>query len=352
MSARLELPPNLLDARRPLAAGVDGEARSAIQQLAQLIDRGECVEAAQQAADLLRANVYDLRLACVYMVGLFVERGVAHLPELLRCTRRLLANELVAPPTLRSAPRVLDTTLQWLFQTLITHIQFHARQRDETWVQWLRDGPPAVPNEIGDELEELARELGEIVDEPASTGPLSWIGRWARGDLTRARSQAAARDATERAAAEAAAPAPEREPGPEPLEPEPGLVLDEPEAEAYEPSRDDPSFDARHVTALVRPDPSELESPALASLRRKLDGFQRLVERGDFARAALIARDVQCIIERFDPVEFLPSLFAGYFRAMVERLDELRPHLEQADDTPWQVLTRFYRTDLEGFLDD
>jgi hypothetical protein len=359
MSARLELPSDMLDDRRPLGLRVDGETRSAIQQLAQLTDRGECVEAAAQAVELLRAGVYELRLACVYMVGLFVERGVAYLPELVRSTSRLVANEVAAPPMLRSSPRVLDTTLQWLLQTLVTHIQFHARQRDESWAQWLRDGEPALATELGDELDQLARAIGEIVEAPVSSGPLAWINRWARGDLARARLQLAARDAAERAAVEAAAE-PIRAPAAAPAEPEPDPTPDVDEGLDSEPDPehdDGPLLDSyaealHHRRAAPQPEPSQPESPALASLRRKLDGFQRLVDRGDFAKAAFIARDVQRILERFDPVEFLPSLFAGYFRVMSQRLDELRPHLEHADDTPWQVLSRFYQADLEGFLEE
>lgn len=349
MSVRLELPPNLLDDRRPLGLRLDGETRSAIQQLAQLTDRGECVEAAAQAVELLRAGVYELRLACVYMVGLFVERGVAHLPALVRSTRRLVANEVAAPPALRSPPRVLDTTLQWLLQTLVTHIQFHARQRDETWAQWLRDSEPGLPVELGDELDQLARELGELVETPVSRGPLAWLGRWARGDLARARLQAATKDVAERAAlAGAAEPADAPAPAPTAhgLDPEPDF--DDGPLHGHRAVRSS----AHHQPATPRPEPLEPESPALAALRRKLEGFQQLVDRGDFAKAAVIARDVHRILERFDPVEFLPSLFAGYFRVMSQRLDELRPHLEHTDDTPWQVLSRFYQADLEGFLEE
>lgn len=384
MSARLELPQNLLDARRPLGPRVDGELRSTILQLSQLTDRGECLEAAQQAAELLRAEVYDLRLACVYLVGLFVERGPAHLPELLRCTRRLVADELAAPPPLRGTPRVLDTTVQWLLQSWLTHIQFHTQRRDDTWTGWLRAGSPGLAGGIAEELEALARVMGEVIEQPVSAGALGRIARWARGELARALTRLAEKAEKEAAAARAAAEA-EASAGTEPPhddddlgdpgdddpgdddddtdEIDDGPYDDEPHDDDDtddEPYDDDlyaePFHDAeplRRARAPARPAPrDEAESPALASLRRKLEGFSHLVDRGEFAKAAIIARDVQQVIERFDPVEFLPSLFAGYFRVLSQRLDDLRPHLEQADDTPWQVLTRFYQADLDGFLED
>jgi hypothetical protein len=399
MSTRLELPSDLLSGRRPPGMRVDGEARSAILQLAQLSDRGECVDAAQQAVQLLRADVYDLRLAAVYLVGLFVERGVEQLPELLRCTSRLVADELAAPPLLRTAPRVVDTTLQWLFQALFTHIQFHAQRRDETWTQWLQSGDPALSTAVASEVEALTRAIGEVVEQPACAGVLGRIGRWVAGDLARALTRTG-KDAEARASTEAsgvATVAKTKAPEPSARESEAeadaeGLVdesepderepderdlderdFDEPEHDEHDEHEHDPDehdFDERHPgrngrndhghefderpaspAARVSP-PGERESPALAALRHKLQGFQVLVQRGELAKAAIIARDVQQVIERFDPVEFLPSLFAGYFRTMSQHLDELLPHLSEPDGTPWQVLSRFYQADLDGFIEE
>ncbi len=368
MSTRLELPADLLDGRRPLGIRVDGESRSAILQLAQLTDRGECIDAAQQAAQLLRADVYDLRLAGVYLVGLFVERGVAHLPELLRCTRRLVSDEAAAPPPLRTAPRLLDATLQWLFQAFLTHIQFHAQRRDETWTQWLQSGDPALPAAVASEVEQLSRAIGELVEQPACTSVLGRIGRWVTGDLARALVRTAkdaaakAADGASASAVGASAETPgSRAPEPEPLESEPGAEvcedheLDDRDLDEHGHDDHDHDFDEhRHLDDHpAPPEPrGEPESPALAALRHKLLGFQVLVRRGELAKAAIIARDVQQIIEGFDPVEFLPSLFAGYFRTMSQHLDELLPHLAEPDGTPWQVLSRFYQADLDGFLEE
>lgn len=342
MSARLELPPTLLGGRRPPRLRADGEARSASLQLAQQCDRGECIEAAQQAAELLRADVYDLRLACVLLVGVFVEQGASKLPELLRCTQRLVADEAAAPPSLRSTPRVVDTTVQWLLQALLTHIDFHTQRRDDTWAQWLQTGDEGLPTALVQETSELARALGEVVEQPASLGVLRRIERWAKGDLARALSTRA------KEAARASGPEPTREPDPDDLEHD-DL---EPDDLEHDEAFDEPRASSRAHALAPGTAATEPDSPALAMLRRKLHGFQRLVHRGDFAKAAIIAHDVQRILEQFDPVEFLPSLFAGYFRTMSQALDELRPHLDEPDDTPWQVLSRFYQADLDGFLEE
>ncbi|MEX1363198.1 MAG: type VI secretion system protein IglI family protein [Nannocystaceae bacterium] len=405
MSAHLQLPADLLDDRRPLSPQVDGELRSTILQLAQLVDRGECLDAAQQAVELLRADVYDLRLACVYMVGLFVERGLPYLPTLLRDTQRLVDRELASPPALRSAPRVLDTTVQWMLQTVSTHVEFHVRQRDETWKQWLRGDDPQLPATLGERLDGLAESLSRVVEQPAALGVLLRLGRWARGDLARA--MAHSRQSMARAEAEAqteaqteSAPEPpafgdcepfdeseldvrdagsdlepdslaelhDTEPGadfdPQPYEPEPDFEPDfhrfahEPDFEPHglhereplgafvDPAAQPPGAERPRVPS------GEAESPALTSLRRKIAGFERLVQRGELAKAAIVARDVQSIVDGFDPVEFLPSLFAGYFRLMSQRAEQLRPHLDDPDDTPWKALSRFYQADLDGFLED
>jgi hypothetical protein len=203
---------------------------------------------------------------------------------------------------------------------------------------------------------------------------LGRIGRWVSGDLARA----LARTAKDAAAKAEAAEAKVAETKAKPVEPDADEQADDDEHDdEHEPDFGDDEHDDEHepdfgddehdddehereIYELVHdrpperpaPPPHQHESPALASLRNKLHGFQVLVQRGELAKAAIVARDVQQIIERFDPVEFLPSLFAGYFRTMNRHLDELLPHLGEPDGTPWQVLSRLYQADLDGFIEE
>lgn len=408
MNAPIQLPTDLLDGPRPMAARVDGEIRSTIRQLEQLADRGNYREAAEKAAELLRSHVYDLRLACVYLMGVFAERGVAHLPPLLTSMARLVADEGRAPPHVRAPTRTIDTALTWLLQTVFTQIRFHAKHRDEVWSSWLT-AEPELPAQIAESLDALQQAAEGTLGSVACAGILAKTRRWALKDLARSLSlhqaaQAKAEQAqaeqdqaeqdqaeqaqgamneTQRAQATMPEAAPPPSPEPDahafedceypPVTPEdhqapPYAAAPYPAEGAYDharpwasdpdlqPAADPSAYDGVPTSpeASYPPDAPATEpvSPALASLRDKLYGFELLIRRGQFARAAIVAHDVQRLIEDFDPVTYLPSLFAGYFRTMSHHLEQLRPHLEQGDTSHWQALSRFYQADLAGFCSD
>lgn len=384
MNAPLDLPTDLLDGRRPLAPRADGELRSTISQLQQLADRGDYREAAEQASQLLQDGVYDLRLACVYLVGLFMEQGMVFLPTLLDRVGRLVADEAKAPSHVRATPRSIDTTVHWLFQTIATRIQFHAKQRDETWSSWL-SAPADLPRQIAEGFDQALATAETIVDAPSCAGAVAKTRRWVIKDFDRALAQRRAREEAQ-AQAEATARA---EAAQEPDPPTPPVHEDEDSAwnEESEGSPDEASWEEGDDASWDGPSPASWseesaespwpspeatewnghamlpspgpvmpamveESPALSSLREKLQGFELLVDKGDYVRAAIVAQDVHDLIEGFDPVTYLPSLFAGYFRTMSRHLQRLLPHLEQGDTSHGRVLSRFYQADLAGFVSD
>jgi hypothetical protein len=93
-------------------------------------------------------------------------------------------------------------------------------------------------------------------------------------------------------------------------------------------------------------------SPALSALQTKLLGFQHLVVRGELAKAAVVASDVRAILAGFDPVAFFPSLFAAYFKALHQVIDDLAPYFEGADLPWWHALDSYYRADMRTFFED
>jgi len=99
-------------------------------------------------------------------------------------------------------------------------------------------------------------------------------------------------------------------------------------------------------------DPPAVGSPALATLQAKLRGFQGLVARGELAKAAVVASDVRAVLANFDPVTFFPAMFAGYFKALHQVIDELTPYFDGVELPSWHALDSYYRADMRGFFDD
>ena len=75
------------------------------------------------------------------------------------------------------------------------------------------------------------------------------------------------------------------------------------------------------------------------------------MDRGDYARAAIVASDINRIVESFDPRVYLPRLFAGFYRRLAGGVGDLSPHWESAESFSWKALEQLYQVDLDAFLD-
>ena len=58
------------------------------------------------------------------------------------------------------------------------------------------------------------------------------------------------------------------------------------------------------------------------------------------------------LIKNFDPRQYFPELFAGFFGELNKSIQQVRPHLENRDPLTWDTLEQFYQVDLDGFVQD
>lgn len=368
MSERLPLPIDVLRGQRPSSPEVDPQTHAAVHRLLDLADRGDYLVAAEQAAELLRGPVHDVRLVVVYLMGSFVERGATSLPEILSRVDALARAERSAHA---GAARRVEQATEWLLRAIADRLAFHTNRRDEVWRDWLATVTP-------DHIDAIVDTCDRIPSESAGgTALLAKIKRWARERL----GPAAAR--TQKPEPSSPVPAVD-EPGggleprwdeadaqeadePEPDEPDEAYdeydesdELDEDfdESESQSPFGFDVAFGSRSPSrewlthGAPSPAASDLDSPALEQLRRKIQGFETLLARGDFDKAALVARDIQLAIEQFDPLVYLPRLFARYLKLLSQSLADIERHWSAEDSTARRVLAQLYRVDLEGFIDD
>lgn len=84
-------------------------------------------------------------------------------------------------------------------------------------------------------------------------------------------------------------------------------------------------------------------------LIHKLELFQQVLADGDVLKAAIIVADVNEIMESFDPKLYLPGVFSGYFKAMINSATQIAEIMEMRDTPQWVVLNDLYRVDMEGF---
>jgi hypothetical protein len=341
------LDPSVLDG--PLQAAPPGMIDlavedSSVHRVSQLAHRGEVLEAARQAEALLADRVYDMRIIGYFLFGVFLERGIVYLPDVLRRVRDLLGDDFSALGPNRKKMRVVDAVLLWLFQSIDARIRFHAEFRDETWQSWLASSKPSLSMSISDAAAEVQIAANARLDDPQCIAALARVQRWASSDLGRALSRQGRPTAAWQSG----------EPSVELAADESGAAPISPVAPAAARSTRTTLVGTGQAASQSRTPPSEPlgSSPAMAALLAKMRTFEILIGRGDHAKAAIVASDIRHSIEHFDPVVYLPQLFADYFKALHRAIAEIAPHWQASGSPSWHALEQLYRTDPDAFLDE
>ena len=91
-------------------------------------------------------------------------------------------------------------------------------------------------------------------------------------------------------------------------------------------------------------------SHLLDLLIRRIVGFERLVRRKDYRRAAIVADDVLKAFESFDPRLYLPTVFSPFFSLLAQHGDKIQGQEPQADNLPTRALRYLYQVDLDAFV--
>ncbi len=330
-SAPLELP----IAWRPSMKSLD---RATLFRLCGWADEGEIDRAGAKAAHLLREGVYDFQLVVLWLSYCFVHEGVKSLERIVaQATEQLLVDlELMAPADRAEEARALDRSLSWLALNVSQRIHFHCKTRDEVWSRWVSsleaESLDQLSARIDGEVSRLENALKELA-EPASPGELRKLERRFRGGFG-----AIVEEIGSKRPRESTVSAPDASPEDE-----------EPEAEDVV-TRDDAGSPER-ASAAVRAPGSSFGSERLRLLRGKLEGFERLAGRRSLREAGIVARDIERELAQFDPLQYLPELFAGYLTALCDVGAELEEFMGEGDGIEQRALERLYAANPLQFIE-
>lgn len=88
----------------------------------------------------------------------------------------------------------------------------------------------------------------------------------------------------------------------------------------------------------------------LTQLIKKLHAFELLVKRREYGRAAVVAADLENTISNFDPMKYLPKLFAGYRRLFADNVSTISEYWENRETLAWKALEKHFEVDLDSFM--
>lgn len=322
-----------------------------VDRIIALTARGGYEEAARASEALLREGVKDIRLVTPYLFGAFLAHGPRSLPALLSTLHQVFTRgwEQLGPED--NKPTLADSGLLWLFKALHKHLEFHGRAQDDVWRKWCESCLQAHVQEALQHASELLETLEQRLPGGGGVTRLIQVIGWL-GDNRDLFPEAAASPIQAQAMEQVKAPVVERKEAPPPARrEEQEEEEEEEEEEAHEEPPEEVRLEAPSAPRRSAPSRPGLEhSPALEQLLHKLAAFDMLVERQDFSRASMVAADLLHVIDHFDPLVYLPSLFSRFLTGLSAHAGELEPLMQGSRSLGERALERLYRADLSAFL--
>jgi hypothetical protein len=283
-------------------------------------------EAAGLAQQVWNEGVRDVRLVGYLLYGLYLEKDVGALAWVFAQLTAVLTDKwaLIGPANkLKSA----DNALNWLFQTLVRQLEGRDKLKDDKQKAWSSPEGMAAFVAAVTAAGPLIEAVGALLPQGKCLDKARHLNAWL-SEQQRALDAAAAERERERDAASAAAAPP---PAP--------VAAGAPAAEA--PVRQ--GNGNGNVT---------IEGAApMALLLRKIKLFEQLVGREELQKAAVVARDVDQLVQSFDPIVFLPKIFVPFFRLMSKNMEQLEPMMAQLEAPTFKSLVQLYQADLDAFAE-
>lgn len=95
---------------------------------------------------------------------------------------------------------------------------------------------------------------------------------------------------------------------------------------------------------------ASFESPQMEVLLAKLTMFERLMEKNDYRKAALVSKDITRLIDDFDPSVYFPKVFSRYLSLLAKHVDALSEEWEKESSLQWGCLNKLYHADPDQFM--
>ncbi|MFM7201981.1 MAG: type VI secretion system protein IglI family protein [Myxococcota bacterium] len=379
----------------------DVDTRVPLQEVLNLKDKDQYLEAAARAGKLYDEDVLELRALGILLYGTYLARGLDVLPELFLAAEAVLTRHWESSLPVKNRERHAETSLRWFLTRLRRDTVERTESPTAEWLTLLSRWPIAGRQQTYDALRLLRRPLIDRFENEELHGQLAGILDWVE-TLKRNRlglpvpdpALAEVRAADDARMADAAAFLRDQDEDEE----------DEADASFFDPAEGDPSFDpdaffepiesvdedeepvrpssaslkpgsnptrpvptvsalkgsapklsgpvtsvpppSRSPSSALNPLPS-FTAPPLLALFERLRTFEALVKARRLVRASVVGDEIRQELETFDPRRYLPELFSTYYALQVEQL----MGLQEAQLHPSrEMLAMLYRVDVARFL--
>ncbi len=315
-----------LDTRDPRFADIAG-----------MIQQGNFSGAAEQAQEIIENNIYDIRIICYFLYGLFDESGPAAFTGIFNSLKSILSDNWEATGPVKNRLKQAKKSIIWLFKQSNKILDNEKNKQSDRWQNWQTEIASDTIWEAMEAANELKKNVIAVFEDnsPGIIDGLSKINAWLDSFYKLIY----------------------REPEPdEPVNEEtdsPGtddITSDKPDNSASSdgdlPSGTRPDYMQQGKYGTI----SSSGSYLLHMLIKKIKIFSQLLKENKNAGAALVADDINSIIADFDPQIYFPDLFADFTKQYALNVDKLLTFKKCRDTALWKSMDKLYQVDMDSFV--
>lgn len=286
-----------------------------LEQLRAFTEQGDYGAIAELCEQLAGEGIFDIRMVLGGLYGEVRVDPLGRLGEGFQFLTLLFGDawHLIGPEERKSI--YAKGSLAWLIKQILVDIETHQLDKTATWKSWIDGGlfREDIARTLAD-MEKLKAVLASAIADESQPSLLALndLSGWLKGFQQQL----------------------------------PSVETEDTDLESSESEEQVQAPANRNST----PAYSGVQgSYHLDILLQKMALFRQLAEEGDVLKAAIIAADVNAILEQFDPKKYFPQLFSDYLYAMVNRSNQIAEAMEMRDTPQWMVLSELYLIDMQKF---
>lgn len=309
-------------------------------EIIDLFEKRKLTLSANKATEMAEAGIFDIRPLSYVLFVTYYEEGIVALAAIFDVVLAILGPQRAMIGPQRNQASFFAKRLSWLWATMNDYLAYYRKENGADWKRMRQGLTTENLADILDRGKKIAASLTDASQERVATTLASFMGEVR---MLAAELEAAAR-------ASAAAPAGDDDAEEEKGTDEASTDEEESESEGEEASNAESAPVVAKANRAGKRTVTLEVSPAFLELLNKLKAFETLAEQGDLAKAAIVADDIQSIIENFDPRVHFPGLLSRFSELLAMHSETLGELLDNRDSFSWKTMAQFYKVDLEKFV--
>lgn len=300
------------------------------QEIAGLVEQGDIAKASEQIEGLIREDVLDIRVIGYYLYGVFAEKGLAALGDVLSVLARLFGENYEAVGPAKKRDVHFQNGSVWFLSRLHKKLASEEEKKGDDWNAWLGSVNADAAGKLIERCEALGKAVAGRMQAPkvadANKKVVDWLKAYQK--LVYVPEKPAEKPA------EAPKEEEKKAEGPK------GALVPVGGRAAAAPAGEQVVFDRPVIEGSFH----------LQELLDRIKAFETLCHRKQYAKASLAASEISSTIEKFDPRVYFPRLFAGYSALLAGHFEELSKHWENKEQPAWKAQEQLFRVDLAAFV--